>query len=436
MLKLLMTWCYDCDQCKENKISPAWGHPTCYMHSPCSKWGNEWDPEICDFCGTQKLKIKDLHMADKNQSLKEINQILHNIQYWHLKGLSPKVWLFEHKVRSFLSEFHTTDTENIETLERTAISETSIDPVQASISTCSITPLQFSQLDTGDIANRITIVTNKNMSYTVSHIQPRHREPKDIRSKVKNSQSTQALYEPVKELLFMSLLKVCPLGQTWVVYNSKVHTLIDSNKLSFHSIDGKHVFTLDVVFKDTHLNMFKIKIDNPIPPAITPVGVKQTMSTQTQTAVTSQTLNTSGSGGTIISIYHNSLDVQNLDITHLNALDVYISRTDKAKKEYMSIVSNNVFDSTIDQTNYNSKIEYICESYYALRECRTRTEELLVHKTINQKMYYAEMCKGRDADIELLRTLENRLGLLIDDLTKAISQWQLQMFQVRLPYFV
>ena len=56
------------------------------------------------------------------------------------------------------------------------------------------------------------------------------------------------------------------------------------------------------------------------------------------------------------------LDVDNLNITHLNALDAHISRIDKAKKDSMSISENNVFDTLIDQANVNSKLELICES--------------------------------------------------------------------------
>ena len=42
------------------------------------------------------------------------------------------------------------------------------------------------------------------------------------------------------------------------------------------------------------------------------------------------------------------LDVDNLNITHLNALDAHISRIDKAKKDSMSISENNIFDTLID----------------------------------------------------------------------------------------
>ena len=132
----------------------------------------------------------------------------------------------------------------------------------------------------------------------------------------------------------------------WVIYNPKVHTLIDSNKVSFHTKDGKYIVTLDIVFKDCHLQLFKVKIDNPlpaqskqlrtgthtIPPKVTPVGVKETVSTQTQTAVISQNLNNAGSGGTTIYFSHSCVDVQSLDITHINALDSYISKVDKVKK--------------------------------------------------------------------------------------------------------
>ena len=132
----------------------------------------------------------------------------------------------------------------------------------------------------------------------------------------------------------------------------------------------------------------------------------------------------------------NWLNVENLSITHLNALNAHISRIDKAKKDSMSLSGNNIFDTLVDQDSVNSNLELICESYYALRECRTRTEELLVHKTITQKLYFLEICKGNDADKEVLRTLESRLGMLVEDITKAIKQWQHQMYETRLPYFV
>merc|ERR1739842_161701 len=175
--------------------------------------------------------------------------------------------------------------------------------------------------------------------------------------------------------------------------------------------------------------------DHPWLPTHSPVP-NQTKSIQTQTEVTTWSLITSGMGGGEIWMNQNWLNVEDLDITHLNAINTYISRIDKARKDSMSLPENNIFDTLVNQESVTSNLELICESFYALRECRTRTEELLVHKTITQKLYFLEICKGNDADKEVLRTLESRLGMLVEDITKAIKQWQHQMFETRLPYFV
>ena len=436
MLRLLLNSCYDCQPCKLNRVSPVWGHPVCYLHSPCSKWGNEWNPTDCDFCESQRIKFKNRPLAEKHHSLKEIKAVLCNIQFWYLKGQNPKVWLYADKVRSFLSEFHTIDSDKVQTLERTNMEEINIKTVQDSITTYTMTTSQFTQLNTNDIANNITIITNKAMSYTISQAKQKTRAPKDLASKIKGSNNTQMTHEPIKDLLAVSTLKVCPLGHSWIIYNPKVHTLISENKLSFQSQTRKHIFNLDIIFKDENLHLFKVKIDHPMLPTHSPLVANQTASIQTQTEVTTQSLNTSGMGGGKIWMNQNWLDVENLNITHLNALNAHISRIDKAKKDSMSLSQNNIFDTLVDQASVNSNLELICESYYALRECRTRTEELLVHKTITQKLYFVEICKGNDADKEVLRTLESRLGLLVEDITKAIKQWQHQMYETRLPYFV
>ena len=59
MLRLLLNSCYDGQPCKLNRVSPVWGHPVCYLHAPCSKLGNEWNPTDCDFCESQRIKFKN-----------------------------------------------------------------------------------------------------------------------------------------------------------------------------------------------------------------------------------------------------------------------------------------------------------------------------------------------------------------------------------------
>ena len=436
MLRLLLNSCYDCQPCKLNRVSPVWGHPVCYLHAPCSKLGNEWNPTDCDFCESQRIKFKNRPLAEKHHSLKEIKAVLCNIQFWYLKGQNPKVWLYADKVRSFLSEFHTIDSDKVQTLERTNMEEINIKTVQDSITTYTMTTSQFTQLNTNDIANNITIITNKAMSYTISQAKQKTRAPKDVASKIKGSNNTQMTHEPIKDLLAVSTLKVCPLGHSWIIYNPKVHNLISENKLSFKSQNKKHVFHLDIIFKDENLHLFKVKVDHPWLPTHSPPVANQTKSIQTQTEVTTRSLITSGMGGGEIWMNQSWLNVEDLDITHLNALNAYISRIDKARKDSMSLPENNIFDTLVNQESVTSNLELICESYYALRECRTRTEELLVHKTITQKMYYLEICKGSDADQDVLRYQRSRLSQLVVDITNAIRQWQHQMFETRLPYFV
>ena len=61
--------------------------------------------------------------------------------------------------------------------------EINIKTVQDSITTYTMTTSQFTQLNTNDIANNITIITNKAMSYTISQAKQKTRAPKDLASK-------------------------------------------------------------------------------------------------------------------------------------------------------------------------------------------------------------------------------------------------------------